>query len=877
MKTNRLKRGAALIYVAATGTGVTLMLGGLTMFTAEASRKDHLTTESVIIRADSDGLFEKGRLIVRETSYTINPIDELNLEVEGTNDGVAAKTTMTDLIMSDRPLTVLETGLIPFELTNRQGLTGVYVEPISDALYLARVKQLVLGLPLGDAAAFPFPADELQVAQNNGYQWVRGGKMQTLRTGVNGTNTATYRGSRRSNQQVTDLDPVKRRIRAKTMFSEMPGSVKLATAVQGDKSLYSRNRVVGVPYAFTDSISKLSVRSYAWKGTGPTAIAHMDLKVGTPRPSSVSEGLVESRLGPQGFPIATTTARHSVSPATQYRAFSPTTYELLWWRQGQSGTRFVDAPTTSQTSVPFNWAAQSLPNDVQNNPQYRMVHLSGAFDIASINERAALTMSLTAEDDAWVFINGQLAMDMGGLHSTMTSTRLNRNPVVVGRNRIDIFHANRGGTSTLGFNTNTILSPEAPFPLVTDNAFDTLGATIVGGAISTHSEVVDGGQLDADTVAVTLNPPGNTSSSYSLTYDANSVTGMTGKKFSTASVSVSIHSSAWAAIQDVVQISTGQTQPELVLQAYQRDLSTDAWRPVPVTIGQVSTNGSYKRLTLMTDSEALTDRYVSLVFNPDLAKIESAVKVNHVAFAHRVGDRALPLLLTPPTTGTADFLFSVGGELHVQDLGSTAGSIFANKLKITGSPWTVTGNVNVKDSAASFATNPLLTIVNGRLRAATHSPVPFVLNRTSFEMNANAQMTGNVTLTGVLNPPAGESNVALLIEGNATVDNLSIPSGGTIFVTGDLTILNSVTTDPNRNIQWLVKKSITIPDTAASGLSLQRQILCAEGDINIQRPIVFSGAMKTNRNLTWFGQTGFAGGGGAFAPLDMNGGGFSLD
>jgi len=152
--------------------------------------------------------------------------------------------------------------------------------------------------------------------------------------------------------------------------------------------------------------------------------------------------------------------------------------------------------------VPFNWAAQSLPNDVQNNPQYRMVHLSGAFDIASINERAALTMSLTAEDDAWVFINGQLAMDMGGLHSTMTSTRLNRNPVVVGRNRIDIFHANRGGTSTLGFNTNTILSPEAPFPLVTDNAFDTLGATIVGGAISTHSEVVDGGQLDGGRRAI---------------------------------------------------------------------------------------------------------------------------------------------------------------------------------------------------------------------------------------------------------------------------------------------------------------------------------------------------------------------------------------
>ncbi len=872
---SRLKRGAALIYVAATGTGVTLMLGGLTMFTAEASRKDQLITESVASRAESDGLFEKGRLIVRETSYSMNPIDEVNLEVEGTNEDVTAKSSMTDLILSDRPLTTLEAGLIPFEATNRQGLTGVLVEPVNDSVYKVRVKELALGLPLGDTASFAFPSQELQVAQINGYQWVRGGKMQTLRTGVNGTTPATYRGSRRSNKLVSDTDPVQRRIRAKTMFAVLPGSVKLATAVKGSKSLYSRNRVVGVPWNYTASTSQLSVRSYSWNGAGPTAVAHMDLQPTTPRPEAITEGLVEARLGPQGFPIATETARTSTAPVSQFRAFAPTTYELSWWSAGQTGTRRVANPTQGQTSVPFSWTNQGLPNDAQNNPQYRVVHLSGGFDITSSAQKLAVTMSLTSQDDAWVFINGQLAMDMGGLHTSMTSTRLNRAPIVVGKNRIDIFHANRGGTSTLGFLSNVTFTPEAPFTLNSDHAFGSMGATIVGGAVSTHSEVVDGGELDADNVAITLNPPGNTSGSYSMTYDAVATTGSQAKKFGHATVMLSIHSSAWSAIQDLVSISTGEVRPGTVLQAFQRDRATDSWRSVPVVVGQVVTNGQFRRITLMTRPGSLTDRYVSFVFNPDLAKYESAVKVTQASFGYREGDRTLPILLAPPTTGTTDFLFSVGGELHVENLGKTTGGLFASSLKITGNPWEVVGHVNVKNDASQFASNPLLVITNGRLQAASQSPVPFMLNEASFATVANSQLNGPATLSGVLNPPAGDSMVNLLIKGDATVNGLSIPTGGTIFVTGNLTINNSVTTDANRNIQWLVKGNISVPDTAASGISLPRQILCAEGNIEILKPIVFSGAMKTNGNLKWIGATGQ--GGGAFAPLQMNGGGFSFD
>jgi len=467
-------------------------------------------------------------------------------------------------------------------------------------------------------------------------------------------------------------------------------------------------------------------------------------------------------------------------------------------------------------------------------------------------------------------------MDMGGLHSSMTSTRLNRGPIVVGKNRIDIFHANRGGTSTFGFDSNVTFTPDAPFMLNSDHNFGSLGATIAGGVISTHAETVDGGEVDADNVAVTLNPPGNTSGTYSMTYDATATAGTQGKKFGHAALILSIHSLAWTSIQDLVSISTGEVMPDRVLQAFQRDQATDAWRPVPVVVGQVVTNGSYRRITLMTRPESLSDRYVSFVFNPDLAKNESAVKVTQAAFGYREGDRSLPIFLPPPTTGTTDFLMSARGEIHVENLGQTVGGLYADSLKITGNPWQVVGHVNVKRGANQLASNPLLSILNGRLQAASQSPVAFMLNEASFAANANSQLTGPVTLTGTLNPPAGEPQVNLLIDGDATVNSLSIPSGGTIFVTGDLTINNSVTTDANRNVQWLVKGDILIPDTATSGLSLLRQILCAEGTIEIYRPINFSGAMKTNKDLKWIGVAG-QGGGGAFAPLQMNGGGFSFD
>lgn len=846
------------------------------MFTAEASRKDQLTTETVEMAAESHAVFEKSRLIVREAANAGDEVDSINLEYAGTNEGVPAKTSPTDLILADRPLTSLELGLLPFELTNRQGKTGVMIESVDDSTSRAVVKELILGLPLGDAIAFNFPAEELEIAQQNGYQWVRGGKKKTLRTGVNGTVTASYRGSRKSTKKVSDSQPMAKRVKTKTMFSEMPGSVKLAISIRGHRNTLAKNRVVGVPWDYSASSSQLSVRSYSWSGAGSKSVPHIDLKPSTPRVSQITEGLVEPRLGPQGFPVASHIARDVSPPPYQFRSFDPTTYELLWWRPGQSGNRIVTNPTTGQTPVPFSWTNQSLPNEAGNTPRFRVVHLSGGFEVTSSSHRKSITMSLTSQDDAWVFINGQLVMDMGGLHSTLTSSRFERDPIIVGKNRIDIFHANRGGTQTLGFVSNARFTPEAPFILNTDHSFDSMGASIEGGSLSSHFEMIDGAEVDADRNAITLNQPNNKSDAYSLTYDAYATTGQIGTKFSHVAVTTSIHSSAWKEIEDLVSLSTGQVNSDLILQAYQRDRETDQWRPVPVVLGQVATEGSYRRTTLMTQTGILTDRFVAFVFNPNLTASKSSVKVTQVSFGYREGDLYLPVWLAPPTNGTTDYLMVAGNEIHVENLGVTTGGVYSKSLKIMAGPWSVVGHVNVESGISDLASNPLLTIINGQLRKASKSPASFKLSESSFISRANTRLSGPVTLAGTLNPPPGEPLLNLFIDGDASINSLAIPNGGTIFVTGDLTINNSVTTDANRNIQWLVKGDILIPNTAGTTISLERQILCAEGKIEIYRPVVFSGAMRTNGDIKWIGTAG-QGGGGAFVPIQVNGGGFSLD
>jgi len=73
-----------------------------------------------------------------------------------------------------------------------------------------------------------------------------------------------------------------------------------------------------------------------------------------------------------------------------------------------------------------------------NSCGYRAVHWIGAFSVIG----APVTISLTADDDAWLFLNGSLALDNGGVKAlslATTTTAL----LAVGDYTLDLFFADR--------------------------------------------------------------------------------------------------------------------------------------------------------------------------------------------------------------------------------------------------------------------------------------------------------------------------------------------------------------------------------------------------------------------------------------------------
>jgi fibro-slime domain-containing protein len=173
---------------------------------------------------------------------------------------------------------------------------------------------------------------------------------------------------------------------------------------------------------------------------------------------SLVTGLVQNTLGPNGLPVV------SAKGASNYGPSGPITNvnsnsEILWWTPGQNGVTFEK---TQVDTLAFNFSSNFFPDGQSNNGTYfRSVHWSGTFDLAA---PGSATFNLGADDDAWLFIDGQLKVDCGGVKG------LSAAPTVVsglsaGTHTVDLFFADRNEVqSALAFSANIVLRP-VPEPM----------------------------------------------------------------------------------------------------------------------------------------------------------------------------------------------------------------------------------------------------------------------------------------------------------------------------------------------------------------------------------------------------------------------------
>lgn len=197
-------------------------------------------------------------------------------------------------------------------------------------------------------------------------------------------------------------------------------------------------------------VSSLSAHWYT------IAFGHPDVEKSV---NGFSPGLVETSLGPNGLPVRSAlSAGASPTSSNHITNVDPVTSEILWWAP-QAGLVSVDPFYTNSVAIPFDQPSNLFPSGLSSNGNpngYISTHFFGTFDTP---DGGAITLTFGADDDAWIFINGQLVVDNGGVKELFTAPTVINN-LAVGKNRIDLFFADRHTVqSGLVFNADVTFTP----------------------------------------------------------------------------------------------------------------------------------------------------------------------------------------------------------------------------------------------------------------------------------------------------------------------------------------------------------------------------------------------------------------------------------
>ena len=169
---------------------------------------------------------------------------------------------------------------------------------------------------------------------------------------------------------------------------------------------------------------------------------------------------VGSVLGPNGLP--TVTASNPLNAVD----FNSITKELYWWTPGApninvvaTGTAIIASNSFSDTTFfPTNGAGSS--NGGQNG--FQTAIFSGNF---FLNSAQSVLFSISADDDAFLFVDGVSVLQNGGIHAATTQ---NANvSLTQGAHSFKLFYADRQETEaqlTFSLPSDILVTPGVPEP-----------------------------------------------------------------------------------------------------------------------------------------------------------------------------------------------------------------------------------------------------------------------------------------------------------------------------------------------------------------------------------------------------------------------------
>jgi fibro-slime domain-containing protein len=182
-------------------------------------------------------------------------------------------------------------------------------------------------------------------------------------------------------------------------------------------------------------------------------LSESDQDTGSGQCCSNPTNLVTGSLGADGLPVYAGGATPAIKDLTPSN-------EITWWSPALNPN--VTATGSATVALPFGNNSFFPTNGTGSNDAngYQTAELSGTFTLAAAN---TVTFNVNSDDDAFVYVNGTLVGQNGGVHPATSASY--SDSLGVGTYSLNVFYADRDQTqAVLDFSVNGATVDPVPEP-----------------------------------------------------------------------------------------------------------------------------------------------------------------------------------------------------------------------------------------------------------------------------------------------------------------------------------------------------------------------------------------------------------------------------